>query len=126
MHAYADRTQQQRPDPGTDPDGGAGLDFDFPLDLTRRPFDSQPAFVTNLFYWNNVMHDVAYNYGFNEAAGNFQVNNYGKGGLGSDDVRAEAQDGSGRNNANFGTEPRTACGRGCRCSSGARRRRTRS
>ncbi len=31
------------------------------------------------------------------------MNNYGKGGLGNDDVRAEAQDGSGRNNANFGT-----------------------
>ena len=51
--------------------------------------------MTNLFYWNNIMHDVTYAYGFNEAAGNFQVNNYGKGGLGNDDVRAEAQDGSG-------------------------------
>ena len=69
----------------------------------QRPFDSQPAIVTNLFYWNNIVHDLAYGYGFDEAAGNFQVNNYGKGGLGNDDVRAEAQDGSGRNNANFGT-----------------------
>jgi hypothetical protein len=59
--------------------------------------------VANLFYWNNVMHDVTHGYGFDEAAGNFQVNNYGHGGLGGDDVRAEAQDGSGRNNANFGT-----------------------
>jgi hypothetical protein len=59
--------------------------------------------VTNLFYWNNVIHDVLYEYGFDEASGNFQVNTYGKGGLGNDDVRAEAQDGSGRNNANFGT-----------------------
>jgi hypothetical protein len=59
--------------------------------------------VTNLFYWNNVVHDVTHRYGFDEAAGNFQVNNYGNGGLGNDDVRAEAQDGSGTNNANFGT-----------------------
>ena len=77
--------------------------FDFPLDLGSRPLDSQPAMVTNLFYWNNIMHDVTYGYGFDEASGNFQVNNYGHGGTGADDVRAEAQDGSGRNNANFGT-----------------------
>jgi extracellular elastinolytic metalloproteinase len=59
--------------------------------------------VTNLFYWNNIIHDVQYQYGFDEAAGNFQVNNYGRGGLGNDSVRAEAQDGAGTNNANFGT-----------------------
>ena len=59
--------------------------------------------VTNLFYWNNIVHDVTHGYGFDEAAGNFQVNNYGNGGVGNDDVRAEAQDGSGKNNANFGT-----------------------
>lgn len=103
VHAYADRDNNNVPDPGSDPNGGAGLSFDFPLNLNARPADSQPAFVTNLFYWNNIVHDVAHNYGFDEAAGNFQVNNYGNGGLGNDDVRAEAQDGSGRNNANFGT-----------------------
>jgi len=103
VHAYADRDANNVADPGSSPDGGPGLSFDFALDLDRRPLDSQPAVVTNLFYWNNIMHDVTYQYGFDEAAGNFQVNNYGKGGLGNDDVRAEAQDGSGRNNANFGT-----------------------
>ena len=107
VHAYADRSNDNLPDPGSDPDGGAGLDFSFPLDLTHRPLDSQPAYVTNLFYWNNLMHDISYGYGFTEAAGNFQVDNYGKGGptaLGTDHVNAEAQDGSGRNNANFNTE----------------------
>ncbi len=103
VHAYADRDNNNVVDPGSDPDGGPGLLFDFPLDLGSRPLDSQPAVVTNLFYWNNIMHDVTHGYGFDEAAGNFQVNNYGNGGLGADDVRAEAQDGSGRNNANFGT-----------------------
>jgi hypothetical protein len=109
VHAYADRDNNNITDPGSDPDGGPGLVFDFALDFTKRPLDSQAAVVTNLFYWNNVIHDVAYGYGFTEAAGNFQVNNYGKGGLGTDYVRAEAQDGSGRNNANFGTpaEPPT-------------------
>ena len=88
---------------GPSPDGGAGLDFDFPLDLTDVPLGYRDAAVTNLFYWNNIVHDVLYQHGFDEAAGNFQVSNYGNGGLGNDDVRAEAQDGSGRNNANFGT-----------------------
>jgi extracellular elastinolytic metalloproteinase len=103
VHAYADRDNNNVPDPGTDPDGGAGLDFNFPLNLGVRPLDYRDAAVTNLFYWNNIVHDILYQHGFDEAAGNFQVNNYGKGGLGNDDVRAEAQDGSGRNNANFGT-----------------------
>ena len=61
--------------------------------------------MTNLFYWNNIVHDVQHRYGFTEAAGSFQVNNYGNGGLGNDSVRAEAQDGSGSNNANFMTPP---------------------
>jgi hypothetical protein len=81
----------------------AGPDFEALALPALRPFDSQPAMVANLFYWNNIMHDVTYGCGFDEAAGNFQTNNYGHGGLGADYVRAEAQDGSGRNNANFGT-----------------------
>jgi len=102
-HAYTDLDANNVADPGSDPDGGAGLVFDFPLDLTQSPTTYRPAAVANLFYWNNIVHDVTYGYGFNEAAGNFQVNNYGRGGTGNDDVRAEAQDGSGLNNANFGT-----------------------
>jgi len=67
--------------------------------------------ITNLFYWNNIMHDVSYQYGFDEASANFQANNQGRGGLGNDYVMADAQDGSGTNNANFstpseGTNPR--------------------
>ena len=42
-------------------------------------------------------------YGFDEASGNFQVNNYGRGGTGGDDVRCEGMDGSGQSNANFST-----------------------
>ena len=59
--------------------------------------------VTNLFYGCNTFHDIYYRYGFDEASGNFQVSNYGRGGVGGDDVRCEAQDGSGTNNANFST-----------------------
>jgi extracellular elastinolytic metalloproteinase len=103
VHAYTDIDANNVADPGSDPDGGAGLQFDFPLDLGQQPTTYRPAAVANLFYWNNIIHDVFYGYGFTEAAGNFQVSNYGRGGTGNDDVRAEAQDGSGTNNANFST-----------------------
>ena len=85
------------------PDGGATLDFDFPLNLNQAPANYQDVAITNLFYMNNIMHDVWYHYGFDEASGNFQQNNYGNGGAGSDYVNADAQDGGGTNNANFST-----------------------
>jgi extracellular elastinolytic metalloproteinase len=59
--------------------------------------------VQNLFYLNNVAHDALYAAGFNEGAGNFQADNFGNGGLAGDPVNAEAQDGSGTDNANFAT-----------------------
>jgi len=88
---------------GSRPDGGATLDFDFPIDLSMAPINYLDAAIVNLFYWNNIIHDVMYQYGFDEPAGNFQENNYGNGGLGSDPVEADAQDGSATNNATFGT-----------------------
>ena len=103
VHAYTDTDASNTPDAGSSPDGGAGLDFLFALDLTQAPSTYRPAAVTNLFYWNNITHDLLYSHGFDEASGNFQVNNYGRGGLGNDSVQAEAQDGGGINNANFGT-----------------------
>lgn len=38
------------------------------------------------------MHDVWYQYGFNEQTGNFQYNNFGRGGLDLDNVIAEGLD----------------------------------
>lgn len=113
VHAYADTDDNDSPDgiPGSQPDGGAGLDFDFPINLGLDPTTYLTASVTNLFYWNNVVHDVYYQYGFDEAAGNFQTNNYGNGGLGNDAVHAEAHDGGGLNNANFLTPPDGTFGR---------------
>ncbi|MCB1090799.1 MAG: M36 family metallopeptidase, partial [Verrucomicrobiae bacterium] len=90
---------------GTRPGGGASLVFDNPLDLGLAPPTYLNASITNLFYWNNLLHDIHYQYGFDEASGNFQENNYGRGGAASDPVEADAQDGSGTNNANFGTPP---------------------
>lgn len=103
VHAYTDQDRNNQPDPGSEPDGGAGLDFDFPMDLSEHAQTYRAAAVTNLFYANNVIHDVLYRYGFDEAAGNFQFTNYTGEGTGGDDVRAEAADGNGTNNANFST-----------------------
>ncbi|MCI0652978.1 MAG: M36 family metallopeptidase, partial [Methylococcaceae bacterium] len=102
-HAYTDTDSNNAPDAGSDPNGGTSLNFDFPINLNSAPGTYRNAAVANLFYWNNIIHDVQYQYGFDESAGNFQTNNYGKGGLGGDAVQAEAQDGSGTNNANFMT-----------------------
>jgi extracellular elastinolytic metalloproteinase len=94
---------------GTSPDGGQNLIFDFPYGGTSVVASTYiDAATTNLFYMNNIMHDIWYQYGFDEVNGNFQENNYDKGGKSSDFVIAEAQDGSlasvmSLNNANFAT-----------------------
>jgi hypothetical protein len=82
---------------------GSNRVFDFPLDSIQEPVNFKDASVTQLFYWTNFMHDRMYSLGFTEAAGNFQIDNFGRGGAGNDPVNAEAQDGSGTNNANFST-----------------------
>lgn len=101
--AYLDRDNNNAPDAG----GIAVTDGNFltAANLTQSPTiaQNQAVAVQNLFYLNNVVHDRLYRHGFNEAAGNFQLNNFGLGGLGNDRVNAEAQDGSGVNNANFAT-----------------------
>ena len=64
--------------------------------------DVYPGALT-LFYYNNLLHDYLYSIGFTEGLWNFQQDNFGKGGAGQDAVSAQVQDGSGTNNANFGT-----------------------
>ncbi|WP_055435996.1 T9SS-dependent M36 family metallopeptidase [Lacinutrix algicola] len=88
---------------GYAPEGGASLDFNFAFSPDQQPIGYRDVAITNLFYMNNIMHDVWYQYGFDEVSGNFQLNNYGNGGAGGDFVFADAQDGSGNNNANFST-----------------------
>jgi hypothetical protein len=61
--------------------------------------------VTHAFYVSNWYHDTMYQFGFDEAAGNFQSDNFGRGGLGGDPIRLEIQDGSGFNNAFFSSAP---------------------
>jgi uncharacterized repeat protein (TIGR01451 family) len=61
--------------------------------------------VTHLFYVTNWYHDELYALGFDEGSANFQQINFGGGPGALDRVLADAQDGSGTNNANFSTPP---------------------
>ncbi|GAA4376206.1 T9SS-dependent M36 family metallopeptidase [Hymenobacter koreensis] len=112
VHAYEDPTNNNNGNLNYSPNPGASLLFNYPVDFTQQPVAYRDAAITNLFYLNNVMHDVWYRYGFNEVSGNFQVSNYNRGPAAApfganDDVRAEAQDSRNvattRNNANFFT-----------------------
>ena len=99
VHAFLDRNWDYFPDGVVS--GGDDLIFDFPYDDNAEPTANQNVAVTNLFYWNNIMHDFAYQYGFDEGAGNFQLRNYTGEGFGSDEVEAHAQ---------FGDNNHTDCG----------------
>ncbi|KZT03251.1 uncharacterized protein LAESUDRAFT_729281 [Laetiporus sulphureus 93-53] len=95
------------------PDAGKSLVFDWVynprpterkdlLDEARRLVNVS---VTQLFYTSNMVHDLYYRYGFDEAAGNFQQYNFGNGGQENDAIIANAQDSTTYNNAQFWTPP---------------------
>lgn len=100
---YLDSDANNRADRG----GSAVTDGNFlsAADLTVAPTTAtnQAVAVQNLFFHNNRIHDILYSHGFTEATGNFQEDNFARGGAGGDPVLAEAQDGSGTDNANFAT-----------------------
>src|SRR5262249_30244574 len=89
--------------------------FDRSYDLAASPTDGGSiapgqvmASITEAFYVTNWLHDYWYDRGFDEAAGNNQVDNFGRGGIGGDPMHVEVQDrvfGSppARNNANMYT-----------------------
>ncbi len=85
------------------PQGSPARTFDFTVDPTLAPSTYRPGAVTQLFYLSNRYHDKLMQLGFDEAAKNFQTINFSGLGTGGDAVQADAQDGSGTNNANFGT-----------------------
>ncbi|KAI9447207.1 extracellular elastinolytic metallo proteinase [Lactarius psammicola] len=123
------------------PDGGDKMMFNYPYDpkITDKSDSLDEAkkyinvTITQLFYTSNLVHDLYYrysplfilyisgdlivlallSYGFDEVSGNFQQHNFGRGGEEGDAVIANAQDGSGFNNANFMTPPDGQNGR-CR------------
>ncbi|KAJ3268063.1 hypothetical protein HDV01_003504 [Terramyces sp. JEL0728] len=82
------------------------LDFTHKWDATQQPttVDNQRASAIQTFYIANVMHDILYEFGFDENAGNFQNSNFGRGGAEGDRVTIYNQAG-GLDNANFATPP---------------------
>ena len=109
VDAYVDH---QSPDGFTDGDrrgrvSSAGT-FDWPFNPNEAPNEADTqinASVAQIFYVTNWLHDYYYDAGFTEAAGNAQVNNFGRGGAEGDPLLVEAQDTNGeqRNNANMST-----------------------
>lgn len=101
--AYLDTDANNRADAGGSTVTGGNFTTAAVLTQSPSTTTNRAVAVQNLFYLNNRIHDILYTHGFNEAAGNFQTNNFGKGGRGNDPVNAEAQDGGGLDNANFAT-----------------------
>lgn len=101
VHAYEDMSNSNVP--GNTAEGGPTRVFDFPFVPQQSPTFNRNAAITNLFYANNMVHDIFYQFGFTPPARNFQQTNFGLGGAGNDYVNAEAHDGGGTHNANFAT-----------------------
>ena len=109
VEAYADLQSPDGFTPASADFRGAasipGLAFDYTYDFAQLPTTetNRLAALTDLFYVNNFFHDWYYDSGFDEAAGNAQASNYGRGGFENDSIKAEGQDFNGRNNANMST-----------------------
>ncbi|MCF6159182.1 MAG: hypothetical protein E3K32_11600 [wastewater metagenome] len=73
--------------------------------LTFDPADPQgdDQKVLNIFYYNCYMHDFFYLLGFREVDGNFQHNNFNRGGVATDRVDARAHSGAVWGTANMAT-----------------------
>jgi len=110
VDAHLDLNDDDNPDLPR-PTGVPFRTFDFAQNNAQDPTAWRDAAVTNLFYFCNMYHDRLFSLGFDEAAGNFQTVNFSGQGAGTDRVLADAQDGGGTNNANFGTGPDGVNGR---------------
>ncbi|MHC4235019.1 MAG: M36 family metallopeptidase, partial [Planctomycetota bacterium] len=103
VDAHTDLDNDDQPDLPR-PTGDPYRVFDLPADpQTQNPPDFRDASVVQLFYLCNVFHDRLYELGFDEAAHNFQSDNFGNGGAGGDRIQADAQDEGGFNSSSFTT-----------------------
>jgi hypothetical protein len=79
--------------------------FDYIYDHSKPASDEvnlQNSLV-GMFFHVNWLHDRWYEAGFDEASGNAQQDNFGRGGVGGDPILAEGHDFSGTDNANMAT-----------------------
>jgi len=87
------RVEERGDNYGYQPYGGERLDF------TGYSFDpvftienqSEDAALINVFYWNNLVHDVTYHYGFDESSNNFQKFNYHASNRSNDEMETRVQ-----------------------------------
>jgi hypothetical protein len=79
--------------------------FDYKYDDSEVEYsvNNRKAAIVNLFFINNYLHDDFYDRGFDEASGNAQMFNYGRGGEEGDALNVEVQDNSGFDNASMYT-----------------------
>ena len=80
--------------------GASTFSFPYAPDTDPATDTQRSHAITHLFYVNNWLHDFWYDNGYDEAAGNSQASNFGRGGAEGDVMLVEAQDYSARNNAN--------------------------
>jgi uncharacterized repeat protein (TIGR01451 family) len=92
IDAFLDRNFDEQPDQPRPQ--GTNRVFDFTLDLTMDPTNYIDASTVQLFWRANWYHDRLYELGFTEAAGNYQDNNFGRGGLGNDHIICFVQSGA--------------------------------
>jgi hypothetical protein len=103
---YPGEAESRHGDVGPQPQGrvtaNGTREFIYPLNLEPRDVaweNFSDAAATEAFYWANYLHDYFYDLGFDEPAGNFQADNFNKGGRGGDAVKVyihspETEDGS--------------------------------
>jgi extracellular elastinolytic metalloproteinase len=104
--AYADLQRSNRPGPGN-PKGVVTAPDEFHHVYDHAEDASEPtnlqASLVGMFFHVNWLHDRWYEAGFDEASGNAQQDNFGRGGIGGDPILAEGNDASGTDNANMAT-----------------------
>lgn len=104
--AYLDKDDSNSPDAvgAIVADGTFDSAANFNVDVATD--GNKAASVQNAFYHVNLIHDILYEAGFTEAKGNFQSDNFGRGGikaLANDPVLVEVQDSYYPSNASFVT-----------------------
>ena len=105
-HAYLDQDNNNAMDFGGSPTGEASRSTSGRPERARAELPQRRGLEPLLYEQRLPRHHVrlrVHRGGF----GNFQANNYGRGGTQGDYVRAEAADGGGTNNANFSTPVET-------------------
>jgi extracellular elastinolytic metalloproteinase len=104
--AYADITPPDGFGAG-DVKGKASAPGIFDYTYNHKKASTEPTNLQNslvgMFFHVNWLHDRWYEAGFDEASGNAQKSNFGRGGAGGDPILAEGSDFSGTDNANMAT-----------------------